>query len=152
MIKGILLKSPPIMRGISETDILSSLDPLKEYESKYELDSSTEAGDVHTTRRVFYTDKLYIVTYTTEKVILQNLWEVYDTLTMAAPDIIKAFRKGDAVFVSYPKFEDKFEDATYSVLIDELVRVTAFFCREFDKETAVNYVKDYVDLCVAWNK
>lgn len=153
MIKGILLKSPPIMKEISEADILSSLDPLKEYEPKYELDSTTSSGDeIHTTRRIFYTDKLYITTYTTENVMLENMWEVYSTLSTAAPELIKVFKKGDAIFVAYPKYEDKFEDATYTVLIEELTRVAAFFCRSFDKEDAINYIKEYIDLCVAWNK
>jgi len=152
MIKGILLKSPPIMEGMSETDILSKLDPLKEYESKYEMNSRGSSGEIHTTRRIFYTDELYITTYTSEKEMIDSLWEVYDVLTHGAPKLVKAFRKGDAIFVAYPKLEDKFEDATYTVLIDELVRVTAFFIKHFDREKAIEFVEDYIDLCVAWKE
>ena len=148
MIKGILLKSPPIMRGMSETDILSKLDPLNEYEPKYEMDSDS---GVHTTRRVFCTDNLYITTYTSEDGMLNSLMDVYEAASTGAPDLIKAFRKGNAIFVAYQKLEDKFEDATYTVMIEELIRVTAFFVRKFGVDTASDYVREYVDLCVAWS-
>ena len=130
------------MENMSETDILSKLDPLKEYEAKYDLDSETDSGAVHTTRRVFYTDELYITTYTTEGNLLESLWDVYYVLTQGAGKLVKAFRKGDAIFVAWPKPEDKFEDATYTVLIEELIRVAAFFVKEFPTEEAIEYLKN----------
>ena len=130
------------MEGMSETDILSKLDPLKEYESKYEMNSRGSSGEIHTTRRIFYTDELYITTYTSEKEMIDSLWEVYDVLTHGAPKLVKAFKKGDAIFVAYPKL----------VLIDELVRITAFFIKHFDREKAIEFVEEYIDLCVAWKE
>jgi len=80
MIKGFLLKHKPKMEEISDAEIMSQLDPLKECENKYSF--STNVGDkqISTTRRAFYTDTLYITTYTAEEEVINALWEVYNMM------------------------------------------------------------------------
>lgn len=141
------------MEEISDAEIMSQLDPLKECENKYSF--STNVGDkqISTTRRAFYTDTLYITTYTAEEEVINALWEVYNVLNNAAPNLIKSFIVGSALFVAWPKYDDRFEDAAYSTMIEELVRVSAFFCKEFGVDDATtDYVKRYVELCVAYDR
>ena len=154
MIKGFLLKNKPNMEEISEADVMSQLDPLKECEDKFDFNTVIGDKQISTTRRSFYTDSLYITTYTADNDVLSALWEVYNVLNRACGNLIKSFVVGNALFVVYPRYEDdKFEDATYSVMIEELVRVAAFFCKEFGvDDMSEEYVKRYVSLCVSYDR
>jgi len=155
MIKGFLFKNKPHMNEFSEVDILSRLDPLKESEDKFDFTTTIGDEEVSATRRSFYSEDLYISTYTSESSgVLDSLWDVYNAINMGAPEVLRAFKKGNAIFVAWPRFEDdKFDDSAYTIFIEELIRVSALFIREFGSaEIASKYIQSYVDLCVAWKK
>ena len=142
------------MKEVSEFDILSKLDPLKEYEPKYDLTVGREGGNISSTRRMFYTDDLYITIYTSpDSVVTESLWELYQILNKAAGDIIKAFRKDNAIFVSWPRFEDKFDDATYTLMVEELARVSSFLLKELGTDEEVEkMVSNYIEMCISWKE
>lgn len=152
MIKGILLEKKPGMADIAESDVLSKFDPLNKYEDRFDVTFGPDK-ELSATRRVFYSDSLYITTYTSQhKDVIDTLMEVYNILNRCVPEFIKAFKKGDnAIFVAWPRYEDKFEDATYTLMIEELTRIAAFFMKEFGVDDEVcNYLKAYVNLCISW--
>ena len=150
MIKGILLKRAPHMRDISELEILGQLDPLKEYDQLNTKVDPISGSSIY--RRSYYSNDLYISTYASiEKLNVEAIWDVYNTLNEGAGDYIKAFMKDEnTIVVAWPRYEDKFEDAQYTLLIEELTRVTAFFMKEFGiNDDSARYLRNYIDLCVS---
>lgn len=150
MIKGILLKRAPHMRDISELEILGQLDPLKEYDQLNTKVDPISGNSIY--RRSYYSDDLYISTYASiEKLNVEAIWDVYNTLNEGAGDYIKAFMQDEnTIVVAWPRYEDKFEDAQYTLLIEEITRVTAFFMKEFGiNDDSARYLRNYIDLCVS---
>ena len=161
MIKGILLKHSPKMKEISEIEILSQLDPLNEYD---QLSTRVDPISGYTIyRRSYYSDNLYITSYSSEgKSVIDSIWEVYETLNYGAPNFIKSFRKDqNMIIVSWPRYEDdKFEDASYTLMIEELTRFTAFsnifkyyfafILKNFSgsAESLSVYLKEYINMCI----
>jgi hypothetical protein len=150
MIKGILLKRAPHMKEISELEILGQLDPLKEYDQLTTRVDPLSGSTIY--RRSYYSDDLYISTYASiEKLNVEAIWDVYNTLNEGAGDYIKAFMKDEnTIVVAWPRYEDKFEDAQYTLLIEEITRVSAFFMKEFGiNDDSIGYLRNYIDLCVS---
>lgn len=151
MIKGILLKHSPKMKEMSEIEILSQLDPLNEYD---QLSTRVDPISGYTIyRRSYYSDNLYITSYSSEgKDVIDSIWEVYETLNYGAPNFIKSFRKDqNMIIVSWPRYEDdKFEDASYTLMIEELTRFTAFILKNFSgsAESLSVYLKEYINMCI----
>lgn len=148
MIKGIKLSEPPNMGEYSDPEILGELDPLKEYEEPSKF--FNPAGE-KITRRVHYSDKLYITTYMCkDESSLDTIWTVYDILNMGAKNYIRSIRVSPNVIVcSWPKYDNKVDDATYTLLIEEITRIAAFFVMEFGAEDITyKYIEDYLKLCV----
>lgn len=141
------------MKNKTDLDILSSLDPLKEREEP--LDIPLSGVDEPLKRRIFYTPDLYIVTYHSDsKESIENLWDIYDTINNACPELIKSIRREKTVFVAYPRYEDKFNNATYSLMVDEIIRVTAYLLKanDFNRQKTAAEVKNYIKLCVSHGK
>lgn len=138
------------MRDISELEILGQLDPLKEYDQLNTKVDPISGSSIY--RRSYYSNDLYISTYASiEKLNIEAIWDVYNTLNEGAGDYIKAFMKDEnTIVVAWPRYEDKFEDAQYTLLIEELTRVTAFFMKEFGiNDDSSRYLRNYIDLCVS---
>lgn len=138
------------MRDISELEILGQLDPLKEYDQLNTKVDPISGSSIY--RRSYYSNDLYISTYASiEKLNVEAIWDVYNTLNEGAGDYIKAFMKDEnTIVVAWPRYEDKFEDAQYTLLIEELTRVTAFFMKEFGiNDDSARYLRNYIDLCVS---
>ena len=149
MIKGILLKRAPKMLEFSELEILGQLDPLKEYD---QLNSRVDPLSGNTIyRRLYYSDDFYISTYASEGDLnVEAIWDIYNIMNNSAGNYLKAFKKdSNTIVVAWHRYEDKFEDAQYTLLIEELTRITAFFVKEFGaNSTAAEYLKGYIDMCV----
>lgn len=138
------------MKEISELEILGQLDPLKEYDQLTTRVDPISGSTIY--RRSYYSDDLYISTYASiEKLNVEAIWDVYNTLNEGAGDYIKAFLKDEnTIVVAWPRYEDKFEDAQYTLLIEEITRVTAFFMKEFGiNDDSIGYLKNYIDFCVS---
>lgn len=137
------------MKNISELEILGKLDPLKENE---DLGTHVDPISGKTIfRRSYYSDDLYIVTYASESSFaVDAIWEVYEVLNIGAGDYIKSFKKDEnTVVISWPRYEDKFEDATYTLMIEEIIRVAAWQIKSFGKLAAEGYISDYISTCVS---
>lgn len=150
MIKGILLKKSPHMGDKDEIYILSRLDPLKEYEGLGTRTDPMTGKEIF--RRSYYSDDLYISTYASDsKDAIDAIWEVFDTLNKGATEYIKSFKKDErTIVIAWPRYEDKFEDATYTTMIEEITRIVAFFIKEFGSDGMVDrYIRDYINMCVA---
>ena len=153
MIKGILLKETPNMQNMSEAEILGRLDPLKESEGLGTHIDPISGKSIY--RRLYYSDDIYISTYASESdFAIEAIWDVYRVLNTAAGNYIKAFRRaGDAntLIIAWPRYDDKFEDATYTLMIEEIIRIAAWMNKTFGGDLAVEYLKDYINTCIGNN-
>ena len=149
MIKGILLKRAPKMLEFSELEILGQLDPLNEYDQLNTRVDPISGSTIY--RRSYYSDDFYISTYASEGDLnVEAIWDIYNIMNNSAGNYLKAFKKdSNTIVVAWHRYEDKFEDAQYTLLIEELTRITAFFVKEFGASpTAAEYLKSYIDMCV----
>ena len=132
-----------------DLEILGQLDPLKENEPVVVRKDPISGCEIY--QRSYYSDNLYITTYASgNELNIEAIFEVYEVLNEGAPDYLKAFKKDDkTVIIAWPRYEDKFEDATYTLLIEEIIRISAFLLKEFGIDAAKIYIQNYLNMCVA---
>lgn len=138
------------MQSISEAEILGKLDPLNEYEGLVEHLDPITGKSIY--RRVYYSSDLYISTYASESdFAIDAIWEVYDVLNNGAGNFLKAFKKDNNTLVlSWPRFkDDKYEDATYTLMIEEITRIAAWLLKTFGLAAATKYIENYIKTCIS---
>ena len=137
------------MEKLTVGEIMSKLDPLKEYEDRQEFNS----GGEKTVRRVFYSDNLLITTYSANDKVITALWELYKILNASAGNLIKSFRLEGAVVIACHRYKSSTEETTYRLLLEELTRIATFLYKEIDDTgTIERYIKNYLNLCLMYEK
>ena len=139
------------MQNMSEAEILGKLDPLKESEGLGTHLDPISGKTIY--RRLYYSDDIYISTYASESdFAIEAIWEVYNILNRAASNYIKAFKQDtNTLVIAWPRYEDKFEDATYTLMIEEIIRIAAWMNKTFGEDLTVGYLRDYISTCIGNN-
>ena len=141
------LKCNPEMDSVSTVDVLDELDL-----TNHVGDTNTyDASDYKISRDLYISDKYFITIFkTNRKPIIDILAEIYETLQNAAPNFIKVIKYNNTIITAIPNYKEPYEDTTYSAVIDELIRITAFFFKKFGSSLASLYLKEYISLNVSY--
>lgn len=148
MIKGFLLKTTPKMDKVTQAELLEEFDPLLEDFSEFMKGETYNMSEKeHCTDN--YRFKSFSLS-TSEG--FDALWDIYNNIQRACPELIKLIRYSEKSFIAViPLFEGESSNETFEILLDELVRLSAFFIKTFDDDDEiVDYISSYVDICVSW--
>ena len=133
------------MDKYTKVDVLADLDLLREDKRKFSVENETTKRYAYFGRRLFYIIIFKPETEDKGKVI----YEIYSKLQKALPKFLKVFKlaSGNIVY-AYPYFMDKIEDATYSLLMEELLRLTGFLMLNMNNDDIETFLRDYVNVNV----
>lgn len=151
MIKAIYLESYPKMDSVSAVEVLDELNPL----IKNENNSTVLVGKNHKIYKDEFITRNYFVTFI--KVIndletLETMRKIYDIIQLGLPNFIKVLGVGNSLIIVTPKYQDLYENASYSVMIEELIRFTTYAYKKTggDELTTSIWLKEYVEFCVSY--
>ena len=137
----------PGMDVVSTVDVLSELDLTNQVGEP----NIYKTKDYQISRTSYISDKYLITVFKTDrKPIIDTLADIYEAFQNAAPKFIKAIIHDETLITAIPNYEDITENATYSAVIDEMIRVSAFLFRKFGSNLASIYIKEYIDLNVSY--
>ena len=89
MIKGIYLKDPLCMQTVTDAEILSELDPLRQCGDT----ESIESAPYSMAKRGYYSNHFFIYAYTfNDPDGYTSMWKLLDTLQDAVPNFFKVFK------------------------------------------------------------
>ena len=147
MIRAMYLRNNPEMDSVSTIDVLDELDLTNHIGDTNVYDSL----DYKISRDLYASDKYFITIFKSNRTSIINiLAEIYETLQNAAPKFIKVFTYNNSIITAIPNYKEPYEDTTYATVIDELVRLSAFFFKKFGGSLASLYLKEYISLNVSY--
>lgn len=149
MIKALYLDYYPRMDCVSALEILDELNPLWKNEK-----STVLVGSNHEIYKDSFVTKNYFVTFykITEDLTFLSMKKVYEILQLSVPNFLKVLSVGETLIVVTPKYTDQYENASYSVMMDELMRFASYSYQKTkgdEIETSI-MIKEYVGMCVSY--
>lgn len=151
MIKSLYFESKPKMDCVGVIELLDELNPL----SKDDI-SSTEIpldGGHKIIKDSFITENYFITFFRVENdpITLMSIIKVYEIMQLAIPNFLKVINVKNSVIVATPKYDNSYENASYSLMMDELVRFTTYsFKRTGDEVLSSIMLKEYVEMYVTY--
>ena len=150
MIKALYLESYPEMDKVSAIEILDELDPI----IKNENNSTVLVGSNHKIYKDAFITPNYYVTFIKidESLTFMSIKKIYEILQLSIPNFLKVLNIKNTLIVATPRYNDVYENASYSVMMDELVRFTSYAYRKTgcdDISTSI-MLKEYVEMCVSY--
>lgn len=150
MIKAIYLDKYPNMDNVSALEILSELNPLW----KNENNSTVLVGSNHKIYKDAFITLNYFVTFykITDELTFLSMKKIYEIIQLSVPSFLKVMSIENTLIVATPKYSDMFENASYSVMIEELTRFTSWAYRKTngdELETSI-MLKEYIEMCVSY--
>ena len=152
IIKTIYLEYRPEMDNISALEILSELDTL----NKDTNHSTVLVGSDHKVYKDQFITPNYFITFlkikTEDDIMFLSMKKLYEILQLSVPCFLKVMSVGDTLIIVTPRYSDIFQDASYSVMMEELIRFTSYAYKKTngdDIETSI-MVKEYVGMCISY--
>ncbi len=150
MIKALYLESYPDMDNVSAIEILDELNPL----IKNENNSAVLVGTNHKIYKDAFVTPNFFVTFMKidEKITFLSMLKIYEILQFSIPNFLKVLKIENTLIVATPRYNDLYEDASYSVMMDELIRFTSYAYRKTggDELSTSIMLKEYVEMCVSY--
>ena len=152
MIKALYIESWPTMDRVSAVELLEELNPLARDGSKNIVIPLSEG---HKMIKDSFITKNYFITFV--KIDDPNTFlamsKIYDVIQLSVPNFIKVLNIGTSLIVATPKHNDSYENACYSVMIDELIRFTAYCLKRTGDEIMSSIMlKEYIEMFVSYGK
>lgn len=148
MIKGVYIKNLPSFDGISDPEILEEFDVMNEDDSKF----TSFVGTTYEMEQHSYSGKNYnFLAISVDDNGLKAMWNIYNTIQKAIPDLIKVIKYSDnVILVVKHNLKTTKEQDRYERLIDEIVRLCAWLIRDFDDYIIEprDLLKSFFDMCV----
>lgn len=149
MIKAIYLEEYPTMDNVGALEILSELNPLCRNDN-----STVLVGSDHKIYKdTFITPNFFVTFYRiTDKMTFLSMRKIYEIIQLSVPNFLKVMSVEKTLIITIPKYSDMYENASYSVMIDELIRFTSWAYRKNngdELETSI-MLKEYVEMCVSY--
>ena len=151
MIKALYFETRPRMDSVGALELLNELNPLL----KDNLGSSVIpiGKDREIVKDSFITDNYFITFFKVigDPLTLSSILKVYEIMQLSIPSFLKVLKVRDSIIVATPKYENSYENASYSLMMDELVRFTTYcFKRTGDEVTSSIMLKEYVEMYVTY--
>lgn len=150
MIRAIYLESYPEMDSVSAMDILDELDPLM----KNENNSTVLVGTNHKIYKDSFITQNYFVTFirVDEELTFLTIKKIYEILQLGIPNFLKVLNIDKTLIIATPKYDSVYDNASYSVMMDELIRFTSYIYKKTngDELNTSIMLKEYVEMCVSY--
>lgn len=151
MIKALYFETRPRMDSVGALELLDELNPLEKDNLSC---SEIPLGD---NRKIikdsFITDNYFITFFKVigDAITFSSILKVYEIMQLAVPNFLKVLKVKNSIIVATPKYENSYENASYSLMMDELVRFTTYcFKRTNDEVTSSIMLKEYVEMYVTY--
>lgn len=150
MIKAIYLEEYPMMDNVSALEILSELNPLWRNDNN----STVLVGSDHKIYKDAFITPNYFVTFyrITDGITFLSMKKIYEIIQLSVPNFLKVMSIDKTLIVATPKYSDMYENASYSVMLEELIRFTSWAYRKNDGDELGTSImlKEYVEMCVSY--
>lgn len=151
MIKALYFESCPNMDSVSAVELLDELNPLIK-----DSRGSTILSVGNSERKIYkdsFITQNYFITFNKieDEDTLKSILKIYEVMQLSIPSFLKVINIGNSVIVAIPRYDDAYENASYTVMIDELVRFTAYCLKKTgDDIVSSMMLKEYVDMYVSY--
>jgi len=152
MIKGYYFKEQPDLetRGYKDpVSIIKELDPLNETSDPEEINT----GEFKCTKKNFASRHLIINAYSTvSSDHYDGIYQVFSIIERADPNLLTVVKyTPQTIIIAKHKFRSNKSNTLFSLLIDELSRITAYHLTYSggDEEETVNFLQGYLKLCIS---
>lgn len=150
MIKAIYLETYPKMDSTSAIDILDELNPLV----KNENNSTVLVAKDHKIYKDEFITQNYFITFLKidDNTSFEAMKKIYEIIQLAVPSFLKVMNINNTLIITIPRYRDMYENASYSVMMEELMRFTSYIYRKTsgDELTTCMMLKEYVEMCVSY--
>lgn len=152
MIKALWFETRPEMDSVGAIEILDELNPLiKDNRSS----TIIPLRDGHKMIKDSYITKNFFIMFLKidDPLTFESMLKIYEVLQLSIPNFLKVLNVNNTIIVATPRYDDAYENASYSVMMDELVRFTTYCLkRTGDDLTSSIMLKEYVELFVNYGK
>lgn len=138
------------MDNVGVIELLDELNPLTKNDmgcAEIPLD-----GGHKITKASFITENYFITFFSLDDPLaLASIIKVYEIMQLSIPNFLKVINIRNSVIVATPKYNNSYENANYSIMMDELARFTTYcFKRTGDVIMSSIMLKEYVEMYVIY--